>query len=103
MFIADLPRDQRSGEAIAIELGIGARPRHRPHVDDEIDTGFPEQIDQLGDRRVEWPMVKKVSVSAPVKLRTRQSHHSRIIVKTPCFNPGFRRMVDARKVGFVSL
>ena len=28
MFIADLPRRQRFGEAVAVELRIGARPRH---------------------------------------------------------------------------
>jgi hypothetical protein len=31
-------------------LRIGARARHRPHVDDEIYAGFPQQIDEFGDR-----------------------------------------------------
>ena len=50
MFIADLPRRQRFGEAFAVELRIGARPRHRSHVDDEIDAGLLEQIDEFDDR-----------------------------------------------------
>ena len=50
MFIADLPRRQRFGEAVAVELRIGTGSRHRPHVDDEIDAGLPEQIDEFGDR-----------------------------------------------------
>jgi hypothetical protein len=49
MFIADLPPRQRIGEAVAIELRIGPGSRHRPHVDDEIDAGLPEQIDEFGD------------------------------------------------------
>ena len=50
MFIADLPRRQRFGKAVAVELRIGMGSRHRPHVDDEIDAGLPEQIDEFGDR-----------------------------------------------------
>lgn len=50
MFIADLPRRQRFGEAVVVELWIGTGSRHRPHVDDEIDAGLPEQIDEFGDR-----------------------------------------------------
>jgi hypothetical protein len=50
MSIADLPRRQRFGEAVAVELRIGTGSRHRPHVDDEIDAGLPEQIDKFGDR-----------------------------------------------------
>jgi hypothetical protein len=50
VFIADLPRRQRFGEAVAVELRIGARPRHRPNVTDEIDAGLPEQTDEFGDR-----------------------------------------------------
>ena len=50
MFIADLPRRQRFGEAVVVELRIGTGSRHRPHVDDEIDAGLPEQIDEFGDR-----------------------------------------------------
>ena len=50
MFVADLPRGQRFGEAFTVELRISARPRHRPHVNDEIDAGFPKQIDEFGDR-----------------------------------------------------
>jgi len=50
VFIADLPRRQCFREAVAIELRIGARPRHRSHVDHEIDAGFPEEIDEIGDR-----------------------------------------------------
>ena len=37
MLITDLPRHQRLAEALTVELRIGARPRHRSHVDDEID------------------------------------------------------------------
>jgi hypothetical protein len=50
MFIADLPRRQRFGEAVVVELWIGTGSRHRPHVDDEIDAVLPEQIDEFGDR-----------------------------------------------------
>jgi len=50
MPIADLPRRQRFGEAFTVELRIGARPRHRSHVDDEIDARFPEQIAEFADR-----------------------------------------------------
>ena len=49
MFIADMPRRQRFGEAVAVELRIGTGSRHRPHVDDEIDAGLPEQIDEFDD------------------------------------------------------
>jgi hypothetical protein len=50
MFVADLPRRQCFGEAFTVELRIGARPRHRSHVDDEIDARFLEQIDEFDDR-----------------------------------------------------
>ena len=50
MLIADLPRRQRFGEAFTVELRIGARPRHRSHVDDEIDARFLEQISEFDDR-----------------------------------------------------
>jgi hypothetical protein len=50
MFIADLPRRQRFGKAVAVELRIGTGSRHRSHVDDEIGVGLPEQIDESGDR-----------------------------------------------------
>ena len=50
MLIADLPRRQHFGEVSAVELRIGARSRHRSHVDDKIDAGLPEQIDEFDDR-----------------------------------------------------
>lgn len=49
-FVADLPRRQRLRKAIAIELRIGARSRHRPHIYDEIDARLPQQIDEFDDR-----------------------------------------------------
>ena len=50
MLIADLPRCQRFGEALLIELRVGARPRYRPYVDNEVDAGLPQQIDKFDDR-----------------------------------------------------
>jgi hypothetical protein len=50
MFIADLPRRRRFGKTVAVELWIGTGSRHRPHVNDEIDAGLPEQLDEFGDR-----------------------------------------------------
>ena len=50
MLVADLPRRQRFGEALLIELRVGARPRHRPHVDNEVDAGLPQEIDKFDDR-----------------------------------------------------
>lgn len=33
-----------------LELRIGARPGHRPHVDNEADTGLLQEIDKFDDR-----------------------------------------------------
>ena len=41
MLVADLPGLQRSREGFLIELWIGARPRYRPYVDNEVDAGLP--------------------------------------------------------------
>ena len=38
MLIADLPRRKRFGEALLIELRVGARLRHRPYVDNEAEA-----------------------------------------------------------------
>ena len=66
MLVADLPWRQRFREALLIELRIGARPRYRPYVDHEVDTGLPQQIDKLDDRpgRVAYGE-KAVRVIAP--------------------------------------
>ena len=50
MLIADLPRRQRFGEALLIELRVGARPGYRPYVDNEADARFPQEIDKFDDR-----------------------------------------------------
>ena len=50
MLIADLPRRQCFGEALLIELRVGARPRYRPYVDNEVDAGLPQEIDKFNDR-----------------------------------------------------
>jgi hypothetical protein len=50
MFIADLPRRQCFWEAVAIELRIGTGSRHRPHVDDEMNARFLEQLGEFDDR-----------------------------------------------------
>ena len=50
MFVADPPRCQRFGETVSIELRIGTGSRHGSYVNDEIDAGFPEEIDEFGDR-----------------------------------------------------
>jgi hypothetical protein len=50
MLIADLPRRQRFGEALLIELRVGARPRYRPYVDNQVDAGLPQEIDKFDDR-----------------------------------------------------
>ena len=50
MLVANLLRPQHSREGFAVELRIGPRSRHRPHVDDEIDMGLPKQIDEFDDR-----------------------------------------------------
>ena len=50
MLVADLPRLQRSRECFLIELRVGARPRHRPYVDNAVDAGLPQEIDKFDDR-----------------------------------------------------
>jgi hypothetical protein len=50
MLVADLPRLQRFRKALLIELRVGARPRHRPYVDNDDDAGLPQEIDKFGDR-----------------------------------------------------
>jgi hypothetical protein len=50
MLIADLPRRQRFGKALLIELRVGARPRYRSYVDNEVDAGLPQEIDKFNDR-----------------------------------------------------
>jgi hypothetical protein len=44
---------------------------------------------------VEWPMVKNVFVSAPAELNAQLTrlYQRRVMVKQPCFKPGFRRMM----------
>ena len=64
MLVADLPRRQRFWEALLIELRVGARSRHRSHVDNEIDVRTPASRSTNSTIvLVEWPMVKKVFVS----------------------------------------
>jgi hypothetical protein len=55
MLIADLPRGQRFGKTFTVELRIGSRPRHRSHVDDEIDARFLEQTGEFDDRSSGMP------------------------------------------------
>jgi hypothetical protein len=50
VLIADLPRRQRFGEALTIELWVGPRPWHRSYVDKKIDGWLPKQIDEFSDR-----------------------------------------------------
>ena len=50
MLIADLPRRQRFGEALLIELRVGARPGYRPYVDNEADARLSQEIDKFDDR-----------------------------------------------------
>jgi hypothetical protein len=50
MLVADLPRRERIREALLIELWVSARPRHRPYVDNEVDTGLPQEIGKFDDR-----------------------------------------------------
>jgi hypothetical protein len=66
MLVADLPWRQRFGEALLIELRVGARPRHRPYVDNEVDTGLLQEIGKFDDRpgRVAYGE-KRVRVAAP--------------------------------------
>jgi hypothetical protein len=47
--IADLPFRQRNRQRIGIELRIGARSRDRPDIDDQVNPGFVQQVDELGD------------------------------------------------------
>ncbi len=48
--VADLEGRQNVGKAVAIELGIGARARNAPDIDDEISSGVPQQRDEFFDR-----------------------------------------------------
>jgi hypothetical protein len=50
MLITDLPRRQRFRKASLIELRVGARSRDGSHVDNEIDSGLPQQIGKFDDR-----------------------------------------------------
>jgi hypothetical protein len=50
MLVADLQGLQRPRECFLIKLRVGARPRYRPYVDNEVDAGLPQQIDKFGDR-----------------------------------------------------
>jgi hypothetical protein len=50
MLIANLPRRQRFGKALLIELRIGARPGHRSDVDNEANAGLSQEIDKFDDR-----------------------------------------------------
>ncbi len=66
MLIADLPWRQRFREALLIELRVGARPRHRPYVDNEVDAGLLQEIGKFDDRpgRVAYGE-KRARVAAP--------------------------------------
>jgi hypothetical protein len=99
MFIADPPRRQRFGKAAGVELRIGTGSRHRPHVDDEIDAGLPEQIDEFGDRPGGMADGEECVRVGSITWRARSiaAASPRIMVKMHWFNPGFRRMLDARK------
>jgi hypothetical protein len=50
MLITDLPRCQHFRKALLIELCVGARSRDGSHVDNEIDSGFLQQISKFDDR-----------------------------------------------------
>ena len=50
MLITDLPRCQRFRKALLIELRVGARSQDGSHVDNEIDSGFLQQIGKFDDR-----------------------------------------------------
>jgi hypothetical protein len=50
MLVPDLQSGQRPRECFLIELRIGARPGHRPYVDNEADTGFLQEVDKFEDR-----------------------------------------------------
>ena len=66
MLVANLPWRQRLRQALLIELRVGARPRHRSYVDNEVDAGLPQEIDKFDDRpgRVAYGE-KAVRVIAP--------------------------------------
>src|SRR3569623_1176405 len=46
--VADLPGREARRQIVTVELRIGARAWDRSHVDDEVDSGFAEQIDEFG-------------------------------------------------------
>jgi hypothetical protein len=99
MFIADLPRRQRFGEAIVVELRIGTGSRHRPHVDDEIDAGLPEQIDKFGDRpggMADGEECVRVGSGDMANAVNRGGITAELSSKHTVSTRGFRRMVDAR-------
>lgn len=50
MLVTDLQRGQRSRECFPIELRIGARPGHRPYVDNEADARLSQEVDKFDDR-----------------------------------------------------
>jgi hypothetical protein len=99
MIVADLPRRQRLREAVAIELRIGARSRHRPHIYDEIDARLPQQIGEFGDRPGGMTYGEegvRVGSSGIMSTGQRCRIAPDLWLKLHCFNPGFKRMIGAK-------
>src|SRR3954451_5783784 len=49
MLITDLPRRQCCRQALPVELGIGARSRHRSHINNEFDAWFLKKVSKFVD------------------------------------------------------
>src|SRR5438067_7363647 len=47
MAVPDAGHAERLGHNIRVELRVGARPRHGPYIDEQIDPGLAQQRDQL--------------------------------------------------------
>src|SRR5436190_13573531 len=50
MRVPDAGRRERIGQGIGIELRVGARARHRAHIDEPLDSRLLEQHDQFARR-----------------------------------------------------
>jgi hypothetical protein len=68
MLTTDLPRCQRFRKAVLIELRVGARSRDGSHIDNEIDSGFLQQIGKFDDRPGRNRLVASPLVSSPLVL-----------------------------------
>jgi len=48
--ITDAGRCERLRQRVGVELRVGARARHRTHIDEQIDPRLSQQVDKLGGR-----------------------------------------------------